>query len=257
MISGSGLLSGALAGVLAILRPAPPVAGSFLLEAADAATPAAAPPGGQSAPASSPPPGAPPAPPAVRRRRADVAELLVTASRGEPPLAELRAAATELVLAQPERARSLLARARLAGWLPELRVRVDRRFGRDESLNYGRAPLDAPVAPVDLGTRDDVRYELRATWDLSRMVFNPDELNAQAEALRMSDTRREVETLVVRLIFERRRLKTEAATSDSPDITPHLRRELRIQELEAELDALTGGAFSRLSLQSRANAFSP
>jgi hypothetical protein len=247
------MITGLLIGTLA-LAPAPPTAAAMsLLAAADAAAASAAPP---SAPSATPSAAAP-APPAPRRRRADVAELLVTAARGEPPLAELRAAATELVLAQPERARSLLMRARLAGWLPELRVRVDRRFGRDESLNYGRAPLDTPVAPVDLGTRDDIRYELRATWDLARMVFNPDELNAQAEALRMSDTRREVETLVVRLVFERRRLKTEAATSDSPDINPHLRRELRIQELEAELDALTGGAFSRLSLQPRTNAFSP
>lgn len=252
------MITGLLIGTL-VLTPSPPTAAaSLLFAAADAAAPAPPAIGNSSpTPPSPAPSGASPAPSTARRRRADVAELLVTASRGEPPLAELRAAATELVLAQPERARSLLMRARVAGWLPELRVRVDRRFGRDESLNYGRAPLDAPVAPVDLGTRDDVRYELRATWDLGRMVFNPDELNAQAEALRMSDTRREVETLVVRLVFERRRLKTEAATSDSPDITPHLRRELRIQELEAELDALTGGAFSRLSLQPRANAFSP
>ena len=250
------MITGLLIGMLALAPSAPPVAASFLLAAADAVAPAPPPTGTSSTPSPAPS-GASPAPPTARRRRADVAELLVTAARGEPPLAELRAAATDLVLAQPERARSLLARARLAGWLPELRVRVDRRFGRDESLNYGRAPLDVSVAPVDLGTRDDVRYELRATWDLARMVFNPDELNAQAEALRMSDTRREVETLVVRLVFERRRLKTEAATSDSPDITPHLRRELRIQELEAELDALTGGAFSRLSLQPRTNAISP
>ncbi len=161
-----------------------------------------------------------------------------------PPVDMLRAAATALALAEPERARSLVQRARVAAWLPEVRVRVDRRFGRSESLDVSPAPLaDAP--PVSLDTVDEVRYEARATWDLSRLVFNPDELAAHAEALRMADVRREVESLVIRLYFERRRLKVEAATTDGNDMASNLRREARIEELEAELDALTGGAFLR------------
>lgn len=190
-------------------------------------------------------PTLPPAPstPTATRRRIDAAAVIAGAAAGEPPLIELREAATALVMAEPERARSLLARAGAAGWLPEVRVRVDRRFGRDESLDYGRTPTDM-AAPVGMDTHEDLRYEVRATWDLGRIVFNPDELGAYAEALRLADIRREVEMMVVRLVFERRRLKTETATSDAPDIAARLRRELRIQEIEAELDALTGGAFS-------------
>lgn len=191
-----------------------------------------------------------PAPPAGPRRHlepaivsATLAATLAALADDEPPLAELRAAATAMVMAEPQRARSLLSRAGLAGWLPELRVRVDRRFGRDESLDYGRTALDS-AALVGLDTRDDAQYEVRATWDLSRIVFNPDELGAHAEALRLADLRREVETMVIRLVFERRRLKAEAATSDSGDAAFRLRRELRVQEIEAELDALTGGAFA-------------
>jgi hypothetical protein len=192
---------------------------------------------------------------ATARHRVDAVSIAALVAAGEPPLMELREAATALVMAQPERARSLLWRAGAAGWLPEVRVRVDRRFGRDESLDYGRTSLD-DAAPVGMNTHQDVRYEVRATWDLSRIVFNPDELGAHMEALRIADVRREVEMMVVRLVFERRRLKTEAATSDSPDITPRLRRELRIQEIEAELDALTGGAFSRPRTTRTSNAAS-
>jgi hypothetical protein len=167
-----------------------------------------------------------------------------------PPIDVLRAAATALALAEPDRARSLVQRARLAAWLPEVRVRVDRRFGRSESLDVSPAPLaDAP--PVSLDTVDEVRYEARATWDLSRLVFNPDELAAHAEALRMADVRREVESAVIRLYFERRRLKVEAVTTDGNDVASNLRREARIEELEAELDALTGGAFLRATAAGR------
>ena len=202
------------------------------------------------------PPPLPPPPPRSgepshsRPRHPPDAAALQRVLNAEPPIDVLRAAATALALAEPDRARSLVQRARLAAWLPEVRFRVDRRFGRSESLDVSPAPLsDTP--PVSLDTVDEVRYEARATWDLSRLIFNPDELAAHAEALRMADVRREVESMVIRLYFERRRLKVEAVTTDGNDVVSNLRREARIEELEAELDALTGGAFLRTTAAAR------
>ena len=91
---------------------------------------------------------------------------------------------------------------------------------------------------------------MRAIWDLSRLVFNPDEIGAHFEALRTADARREIESLVIRLYFDRRRLKAEMAAADATATGMPLssvRLELRVAEIEAELDALTGGAFTRLS----------
>ena len=202
------------------------------------------------APPTLPPPGRTSESPRPRPRHPPDPAAVQKALNDAPPIDVLRAAATALALAEPDRARSLVQRARLAPWLPEVRVRVDRRFGRSESLDVSPAPLaDAP--PVSLDTVDEVRYEARATWDLSRLVFNPDELAAHAEALRMADVRREVESAVIRLYFERRRLKVEAVTTDGNDVASNLRREARIEELEAELDALTGGAFLRAMAGSR------
>jgi hypothetical protein len=164
----------------------------------------------------------------------------------DPPVEALRRAATALALAEPERARGLVERARWAGFLPETRLRVDRRFGRSESEDLGKSPLDAPATPVGVDTTNDVRYEARATWDLSRIVFNPDEIGAESQALRIADIRREIEARVIRLYFERRRLKAEALATDASDTTSGFRLELRVLEIEAELDAVTGGAFSRL-----------
>jgi hypothetical protein len=165
----------------------------------------------------------------------------------DPPVEALRAVATALVLAEPDRARSLVERARYAGVLPELRLMAERRFARTESVDLG-SPTDATaLAPVGIDTNNDVRYQARATWDLSKMIFNSDEIGAQFQALRTADARREVESLVIRLYFERRRLKAESAAADDQDMPAGLRRELRIAEVEAELDALTGGAFVRLA----------
>jgi hypothetical protein len=174
----------------------------------------------------------------------------------DPPVDALRAAATALALAEPGRARSFLLRARLAGWLPELRLRVDRRFNRAESVDLGSSTA-TPFAPVGIDSNNDVRYEVRATWDLGRIVFNPDEIAAHAEALRTADLRREIETAVIRLYFERRRLKAESLAADANEGPPNMKLELRIAEIEAELDALTGGAFTGLSRRSDPAAPAP
>jgi hypothetical protein len=183
---------------------------------------------------------------ARRSRPLDPAVLRALAAE-DPPIAALRAAATALVLAEPERAHSMVERARFAGWLPELRIMVDHRFARTESVDLGTPSDGAALAPVGIDSNNDVRYQARATWDLSKIIFNPDEVAAEFQALRTADTRREIESLVIRLYFERRRLKAESATADDLDMLPGSKRELRIAEVEAELDALTGGAFTRLA----------
>jgi len=165
---------------------------------------------------------------------------------GEPAVETLCRAAVALALAEPERARSFINRARAAGWLPELRFRVFRRFARTEGLTLDDT---STTTPVDVSAVDDVRYEWRATWDLSRMVFNPDELQAHAEALRMSDVRRDIQSLVIRLYFERRRLLASGGAawtheSEASEGGPAgERRHLRVLELEAQLEALSGMPF--------------
>jgi hypothetical protein len=156
------------------------------------------------------------------------------ADREAACLAVARDQAVARALVEPERARSYVARAGHAAWLPELRVLMNRRLGRSESLDV---PSGGSVAagPLGLDTANDVRYEARATWDLSKLVFSTEEIAAVTAALRMADLRREVESLANRLYFERRRLKME----------PVLRAQLRVEELEAELDAMSGGAFTR------------
>ncbi len=182
-----------------------------------------------------------PAPP--RALPPNAAALLRASVADDPPVSYVRSAATALAQAEPERAHSLVVRARWAGLLPDVRVRLDRRFARTESLDLGRA--DQTATPVGVDANNDLRYELRATWELSRIVFNPDEIGASAHALRMADVRREIESAVIRVYFERRRLKAEALATDATDTASGVRLELHIQELEAELDALSGGAFSR------------
>lgn len=154
---------------------------------------------------SSPKTGAKPSTAAARASEIAVRPLAQpwdSPSRPPPCLEQLRAEATRLAGADPERLRSLITRARHAAWLPELRFRLEKRLGRNQSLDLDREAL-AP--PLGLRTIDDVRLEVRATWDLARTVYSPDELAATVQSSRLAEARREVAALVNRLFFERRR----------------------------------------------------
>lgn len=144
--------------------------------------------------------------------------------------------------ADPERLRDLGRRARRSAWLPELRLRAERRLGRNESLDLPALPTST-LSPLGLDTSNDVRYEARATWDLARLVFSAEEIAAEAQALRVADMRREIESACTRLYFERRRLAGDSRF-DPVDPAAQARRALRMQEIAAELDVLSGGAFT-------------
>ncbi len=80
-----------------------------------------------------------------------------------------------------------------------------------------------------------------------RSSSTPTRSPSTVQALRAADARREIEAVIIRLYFERRRLKVESLEADDWDMPSGFRRDLRIAEVEAELDALTGGAFTRLA----------
>jgi hypothetical protein len=155
-----------------------------------------------------------------------------------------RTKAVELALVEPERGRSYVNRASHAAWLPEIRLRVDRRLGRSESLDQPSTSTSL-TSPLGVDTVDDVRYEARVTWDLAKLVFSSDELAAQAQTIHMAEIRRDIEVTLSRLYFERRRLGLERLPAGPGERTVAVRRELRLREIESELDALSGGAFSQ------------
>jgi len=158
-------------------------------------------------------------------------------------LADARRKAVELAMAEPDRALSYIVRAGRAAWLPELRVLVARRYGRSESLDLNSSST-ALTSPVGIDSVNDIRYEARATWDLARLVFSSEELAAQTQALHMAELRRDLETTMNRLYFERRRMMVDMVNDRKTDRDGQLHRQLRVGEIEAELDAMSSGAFS-------------
>lgn len=138
-----------------------------------------------------------------------------------PKVAEVVAAAYRAAGLHRTPGRSWNRRARLAGLVPWVTVRMGR--------NTSWQDLDPEV---DRGMTVDVR----ATWRLDRLVFDGRELQvASIEAARRRE-RRQLGDRVVRAYFRWQRLASAAAGQ------PRLAS--RADEAAAELDALTDGWFS-------------
>jgi hypothetical protein len=178
--------------------------------------------------------GEPPTPEQVDHA---AARLLARAAGAEPSALEVqRAAAT--VAATPGAA-SWRRRARLAALVPRVsaELRVDDRSYRmvgltsSAEVDYTRYTPTSAVA-------------LRLTWDLPEAVFAETELRAAAQAQLAARLRAEAVERATRLYFERQRLRLAVVAEPPESPRQRAEQELRLEELAAELDVLTGGLYS-------------
>lgn len=173
--------------------------------------------------------------PAVRPNRGRIARAL-RRYRHEPSIRQLLEAIASDPAFDPERARELARRARRGGWLPTLRVGARRGQQRDLSQTGG-------TTDTELSTDDDLTLDASLTFRFDRAAYGADEVSlAREERSRALELQERART-VVAAYFERRRLQLERDLGGETD----LGSELRILELEALLDAFTGGAFHRLT----------
>lgn len=155
--------------------------------------------------------------------------------RHEPTIRQLLDAIAADPTIDPERARELARRARRGGWLPTLRVGARRGQQRDLSQSGG-------TTDTELSTDDDLTLDASLTFRFDRAAYGADEVSLAREERTRALERQERARTVVAAYFERRRLQLERDLSGQSDVSV----EVRILELEALIDAFTGGAFRRL-----------
>ncbi len=148
-----------------------------------------------------------------------------------PSIGEVLAAAYATAGLERGVERGLARRARLAGLVPWVSVRTGRTTSwRDDDPSVGRSSV----------------IDVRATWRLDRLVFEPRELQAVAFAATRQRERRRLARLVIEVYF--RWARAEARARRQP------RTAGRAAAAVAELDALTDGAFSVALARARRTA---
>ena len=93
--------------------------------------------------------------------------------------------------------------------------------------------------------KDTVDWDLTLSWDLGDLIWNNDQTSIDTRSKLMVQLRGDILDETTRTYFERLRLKMELSKFKPGDQRKIEEKKLRIEELTANLDGLTGGYFSR------------
>jgi hypothetical protein len=166
---------------------------------------------------------------ATRLRRA------VAAFADEPRVDEVIAWAGAASTTDPAAASDALDRARWSALLPQLRVGVTRGLGWDWAARQTTTSDTASLAGGE-----DLSLVGSLVFQLDRLLAPGEESGLLRERRSLEEGRFELACRVIALYFERRRLQVEAELTG----TAELGAAMRVAELTALLDVLTGGRFS-------------
>jgi hypothetical protein len=182
--------------------------------------------------------------------RAAVQRLLQIV-RGEPTIQEVQRAAVRHYKLEPDRLNRMARNARLKGLIPEVEGSLDNSVGK--SFTYMRDGL-YPILPNPeenpnpgyykerhQSSNDQLTWRVRASWNLDRLAFNAEALDVKSLNSLQENLIREVTTLY----FARRRVLAGILLSPPQDDEALFYELMRLDELTATLDALTGGMFGK------------
>ena len=171
--------------------------------------------------------------------QAKLAEL-----KREPTVRDVQEAALQYFRVNQAQVDGMRSRARLKALAPVLEV----------SGGYTQSQLDdvSTNSYLDLPTFEDpwvsrisggMGWNLRgkATLNLPRLIFNPEELDVASLAGLVEGILKES----TRLYYMRKRLQVDMVLKPPTDQATLISKQLRIEELTAMLDAMTGGWYQR------------
>ena len=166
---------------------------------------------------------------------------------GEPEIAAVQQAAMKFAEVEPEKIRQWRIKAAKKAWLPQISM----GFNRDTSdLWHWESGSTTKELDDDLRKgRDSFEWDVRLSWNLGDLVWSDDQTSIDVRSRLTVQLRNDILDEVTKIYFERLRLKTELNALDIWDKNKRRDKELRILELNAYLDALTGGYFSRSALR--------
>jgi hypothetical protein len=182
----------------------------------------------------------------------DSVEQVMAQFAGEPTVQQVQLWANEYANTSPRQVERWLAQSVTFATLPQVGLEYRLRNDWDESFDYqnpdGGSPLvgqqDITAVAQDADQGQTQEYKVQLDWELDKLVMSSEKIRIISEAQDIVKLRDKVLSEVTRLYFERRRLQVERLISPKSDLMARVKDELRLMELTANIDALTGGAFS-------------
>ena len=172
----------------------------------------------------------------------------------EPTVEATMEAASEFAGLDSDRLESLYKRAGAANALPkniyyELQYR-DRHTDRPQYVYEYGGSMDGDAIPTKTKytdydeDQDYIQHKVHAQWDLSKVIFNSDQRGVVSVMNQAVKTRDKLLKDVSKAYFAHRRAQIELELNPPKNVAEKLEADLKIQEMTATLDAMTGGWFS-------------
>jgi photosystem II stability/assembly factor-like uncharacterized protein len=161
----------------------------------------------------------------------------------EPGIDEVQMAAISYAEVEPQKIKSWREKAGKKALLPQVSVGLERNASdlwHWESGSTTRADDD-----ILRRGRDYLEWDVSLSWDLSQLIWNNDQTSIDARSRLMVELRDSILSEVTKLYFERLRVKMEIDNLSIEEKKRRAEKELKLQELTACLNALTGNYFSR------------
>lgn len=181
--------------------------------------------------------------PQIHESRMPRPEEILDHFRNEPTITEVQDAAVHYAEVHPKKIEAWRAAAARKAWLPTLSL--GGRFGRDQNVDIDRGGTADPdkfiIGPVE----NKADWSAGLNWDLGNLIWNDDQTSIDTRSRLMVELRNDVLNEITHLYYERRRLQVEMLLGATRDLPIQIEKELRLQELTANIDALTGGFLSR------------
>lgn len=188
--------------------------------------------------------------PAAQQAKRQAVQRLLQIIKNEPQVKDVQKWTLRYYKLEPERIHSMATAARLKGLVPEIEGSIDTADGT--TTNNTKDGL-YPVLPENpdgtpnffkeraAGTNNTFTWRVRAVWNLDRLVFNSESLDVKSLNSLQENLIREVTTMY----FARRRLLASLMLSPPQDDEELFYELMRLDELTATLDALTGSQFAK------------
>ncbi len=168
---------------------------------------------------------------------------IASENEDEPEIGEVVREAIRYADVHPDKINTWRRLAARKAWLPELRVGIDR--DTSDLWHWEGGSTTREGDDVLVRGKDSVNWDVSLAWDLGELVWSTDQTSIDVRSRLMVELRDDILDQVTRLYFERLRVKHELETLPLEQADKRFDKELKIRELTASLDALTGGFFSR------------
>ena len=159
----------------------------------------------------------------------------------EPSIREVQEAAMRYALVNDDVLNGYQTSAKWTKLLPRTRVRYREDIDDDTTVSVN----EVGERDLTLDDNENTNYEMQLEWRFDEMLMGPTRIQAIRETSRLVQLRDDILDEATKVFFDRRRVQVDIAMNPPGDPKARAAKDLRLEELTANLDALTGGWFTQ------------